>query len=214
MLLLPETLIAENPAEKKLVFAYVRESIGNKKEAIETQIDAIRKAYPEQDYKVQFFQDLFKSGKNIERPQLQAMLSAIDEHPSLIVCTKIDRLARSLSDLLYLTKTFQEKGIEFKAIHQPMIDTSTSYGRMMLQLLGAFSEFEREIILERTRQGLQRAREMGVKFGRPKGKIRGGRFLNKYTVLEKYRKGLSARAISKDLECSITPILKIIRESV
>ena len=80
--------------------------------------------------------------------------------------------------------------------------------------LGAFAEFERNMINSRTSAGREKARAMGVKFGRPAFKIKNGSFIDKKKVIELKSKGLSARAISKFMGCSITPVLKIIKEDI
>ena len=87
------------------------------------------------------------------------------------------------------------------------IDTTNPNGKLLIQILGAFAEFERNIINERTRKGREFARERGRKFGRPELRI------DKNKVLELHNKGLSARAISKAMNCSITPILRILKNN-
>jgi DNA invertase Pin-like site-specific DNA recombinase len=82
-----------------------------------------------------------------------------------------------------------------------------------LQILGAFAEFERNINNQRTKAGKEKAKQKGVKFGRPKGKLKNGKFIDEKIVLELKAKGLSARAIAKVLDCSITPVLRIIKNN-
>ena len=83
-----------------------------------------------------------------------------------MVVWKLDRLSRSLKDLLVLLERIEETGAGFKSITEA-IDTTTAAGRMMMQMLGAFAEFERQMIRERTRAGLQAARKQGRIGGRP-----------------------------------------------
>jgi DNA invertase Pin-like site-specific DNA recombinase len=85
----------------------------------------------------------------------------------VLVVYKVDRLARSLSDLLAILRRIEEAGAEFRSLTEP-IDTTTPAGRLMLQLLGAFAEFERSLIRERSSAGLVAAKERGVKLGRPR----------------------------------------------
>jgi DNA invertase Pin-like site-specific DNA recombinase len=68
------------------------------------------------------------------------------------------------------------------------------------------------LINQRTKAGREKAREKGIRFGRPRGKLKNGKFIDEKIVLELKSKGLSARAIAKVLGCSITPVLRIIKE--
>ena len=92
-------------------------------------------------------------------------------------------------------------------------ETHTPNGRLLLQILGAFAEFERNMINSRTKAGREQALNKGIKFGRPAFKTRNGSFIDKRKVLELKEKGLSARAIAKLLGSSITPVLKILKEN-
>ncbi len=84
----------------------------------------------------------------------------------MLVVYKIDRLARSLSDLLRLLERIATCGASFRSLTEP-IETETPAGRLMLQMLGAFAEFERAVIRERCEAGRREARVRGVRFGRP-----------------------------------------------
>src|SRR3990167_8570631 len=87
-----------------------------------------------------------------------------------ILIYKLDRWARSLQELIMNVKEITDRKKQFIVMTQPF-DTTSSSGMLMMQILGAFAEFEREIIRERTLAGLDRARAQGKKFGRPfKGK--------------------------------------------
>ena len=141
------------------------------------------------------------------------MLKSLDIKPKVVIVAKIDRFARSLSDLLRMLEHLDQKGIGFVSVNDPGIDTTTPNGRLLLQILGAFAEFERNMINSRTKAGREQAMNKGVKFGRPALKIRNGGFLDRRKVIELKERGLSARAIAKLLECSTTPILKILREN-
>lgn len=83
-----------------------------------------------------------------------------------MVVWKLDRLSRSLKDLLHLMERLGEAGAGFRSLTEA-IDTTTPAGRMMMQMVGAFAEFEREMIRERTRAGLDAARAEGRVGGRP-----------------------------------------------
>jgi DNA invertase Pin-like site-specific DNA recombinase len=83
----------------------------------------------------------------------------------VLVVTKLDRLARSLQDLLTISKQLQKKGTQLKVLDQS-IDTTTSEGRLMFNIIGAFAEFENDIRKSRQLDGIQKARDKGIPFGR------------------------------------------------
>jgi DNA invertase Pin-like site-specific DNA recombinase len=103
----------------------------------------------------------------MRRPILEKILFKLNPGDTVIVY-KLDRMARSLKDLLRILERMQLAGAEFKSLTE-VIDTNSPAGRMMLQILGAFAEFEREMIRERTLVGMAAAKERGAKFGRPRG---------------------------------------------
>lgn len=106
------------------------------------------------------------SGGRWERPELQDCLKHLREGDVLVVW-KLDRLSRSLSDLLRILEKVDKAGASFKSLTETL-DTSGPCGRLMMNLLGAFNQFEREIIKERTKLGLERARA--------NGRVGGGRY--------------------------------------
>ena len=198
-----------------LAFAYVRASTIEevRQGSNERQKATIIQYAISKGYELEFFEDKAKSGKNTQRPEFERMLKSLDIKPKVVIVAKIDRFARSLSDLLRMLEHLDQKGIGFVSVNDPGIDTTTPNGRLLLQILGAFAEFERNMINSRTKAGREQAMNKGVKFGRPALKTRNGGFLDRRKVIELKERGLSARAIAKLLECSTTPILKILREN-
>jgi DNA invertase Pin-like site-specific DNA recombinase len=119
---------------------------------------------------VRVFEDAgFSGAKGRDgRPGLDAMLKAVNAKEFDLVATwSVDRLGRSLTDLLSILQHLKAKGVDL-FLHQQGLDTSTTAGRAMFQMLGVFAEFERGIIKERVNAGLARARENGVTLGRPR----------------------------------------------
>ena len=101
------------------------------------------------------------TGSNANRPSLQRLLNDIKEgRVNMVIVYKLDRLSRSLVDFVQLLKFFDEHGVAFASVTQP-IDTSTSTGKLMLHILSSFAEFERELISERTRDKMCAARKRG-----------------------------------------------------
>jgi DNA invertase Pin-like site-specific DNA recombinase len=101
-----------------------------------------------------------------KRPGLDAMMKAVNAKEfDMVASWSADRLGRSLTDLLSILQSLHEKGVGL-FLHQQGLDTSTTAGRAMFQMLGVFAEFERGIIRERVNAGLARAKAKGTKLGR------------------------------------------------
>jgi DNA invertase Pin-like site-specific DNA recombinase len=109
-----------------------------------------------------------------QRPQLEAALDFAREGDTFIV-TKLDRLARSMGDLMDITRRLEAKGVGLRILAMNL-DTSTPTGKLMLNVLGSVAQFERELMLERQREGIARAKAAGKYRGRQattdKAKIR------------------------------------------
>lgn len=99
-----------------------------------------------------------------KRYELETALRTAREGDALVV-TKLDRLARSMQDLLAIAKRLQKKGVELKVIDQA-IDTGTAEGRLMFNIIGSFAEFENDIRKARQMDGIRKALDKGVAFGR------------------------------------------------
>lgn len=105
------------------------------------------------------------SGAQRDRPELAAALSYMRAGDSLVVW-KLDRLARSLPQLIETVAALEDQGIGFRSLTEA-IDTTTAGGKLVFHIFGALAEFERSVIRERTRAGLKAARDRGRKGGRP-----------------------------------------------
>jgi DNA invertase Pin-like site-specific DNA recombinase len=105
------------------------------------------------------------SGARSDRKQLARLMATLAKGDVLVV-TRLDRLARSMRDLLKLLGVIAEKGAGFKSLRDTWADTTTPHGRLMLTVLGGLAEFERELIRSRTSEGRERAKAKGVRMGR------------------------------------------------
>jgi len=106
------------------------------------------------------------SGAQRDRPELKAALEYLRQGDTLVVW-KLDRLARSMRQLIETVEDMQVRGIELRSLTES-IDTATPGGRLVFHIFGALAEFERAVVRERTNAGLQAARDRGKKGGRPK----------------------------------------------
>lgn len=151
------------------VLGYARVSTVD--QSLDLQIEEITKFCNYRNYKiVRLFNDKL-SGKNTNRVEYQEMIDMISgkniHNIKAIIVTKLDRLGRSLSDLIKIVEFLKSKNIDLVVIRDN-IDTTSNNGVLFFHLIGAISEFERKLIVERTSAGIKHARETGVKFGRPK----------------------------------------------
>lgn len=140
-----------------MIFGYARVSTDD--QTLVSQIDALKGAGAER-----IFQEK-KTGKNRNREELQKLLEHLRDNDVIIV-TKYDRLARSLRDLIDIVEAIRERGAGFRSLGED-IDTRTSTGRLIFHVFGSIAEFERERIVERTKEGLEAARRRGRVGGRP-----------------------------------------------
>ena len=107
------------------------------------------------------------SGAKSKRPELDRLMeSVIRKEVDIIMVWSVDRLGRSLQHLTTLLSDIHSKGVDLY-LHQQGIDTTTPSGKMMFQMCGVFAEFERSMVQERVKAGLERARANGKRLGRP-----------------------------------------------
>lgn len=143
-------------------YGYARISTYEGKQEFSRQRDALVNAgVPEENI---FYDEM--SGSVEHRPSLDKMLSTLKADDSVTVL-EFSRLSRSLTQLLDLSKRFNEQGIDLISLHEN-IDTTTPEGRLFYSICGAFSQYERELTVQRINEGLNASRARGTKFGRPK----------------------------------------------
>ncbi len=135
--------------------------VSTKDQDLSLQLDKLQEVGCEKLYQEKI------SGKSKDRPQLIELLAYLRSGDTVVVW-KLDRLGRSLKDLIDLVNTIQEKGAYFQSLNDN-IDTNTAGGKLIFHIFASLSEFEREVIRERTKAGLLSARARGCKGGRPRG---------------------------------------------
>jgi len=158
----------ENKIEIKKIALYVRNSTDEERQNPQTQINPLIKKCEVEGWEYVIFQE-FASGAKESRPELDKMMQRVRQYEfNAIMVWKLDRLGRSLQHLLGLIEEFKNKKVAFISLTEGF-DTSTTQGKLFMQLLGAFAEFERNLIQERINAGLDRRRAEGKLMGRPKG---------------------------------------------
>lgn len=142
---------------KNYVVGYAR--VSTQDQNLERQIDALNAYGIDRLYQEKM------TGTRQHRPELDAMLSRLEEGDTVVV-ESLSRLGRSTKDLLTLIDLLEGKKVKLISLKEN-IDTSTSTGRLLITVLSALSQFERDVIVERTNEGLAAARARGRKGGRP-----------------------------------------------
>jgi DNA invertase Pin-like site-specific DNA recombinase len=141
-----------------MIIGYARVSTDDQN--LDLQHDALKNAGCEKIY------DDVMTGSKMERPGLEDILKTARPGDCVVVW-RLDRLGRSLKNLIELVNTFEQQQISLKSLNES-IDTSTPTGKLVFHVFGALSEFERNLLRERTNAGLMAARARGRKGGRPK----------------------------------------------
>jgi len=174
---------------------------------LDNQIDQLKSYCDRMDY------DIYKvytdkiSGAKESREGFDRMMN--DSRKKLfeaVLCWKLDRLGRSLKHLISIIEEWKKRGIDL-ICYQQNIDTTNASGKLMFQIIGAFAEFERNMISERTKAGLDRAKKQGKKLGRPKI----SNYLKK-KVLRLYEDLGSIKKVSEQVNISYGSVYNIIKK--
>ncbi len=179
---------------------YARTSTSDQKAGLEAQLRDLSNAGCGKIFKEKM------SSVASKRHQLEAVLEWVREGDKLVV-TKLDRLARSVADLVAITEALKRKKVELQILSMNL-DTSTPTGKLMVNLLGAIAEFERELMLERQREGVAKARAEGKYLGRqPTARRKSDQ------VRQLRAEGKSANDIVKTLGISRASVFRILAET-
>ena len=172
------------------VLAYVRVSTIEQNE--ERQLIALERYNPDKIFKEKV------SAKDTNRPELQRLLEFAREGDTIVV-HDFSRLARNTRDLLDITEQLKRKGVTLIS-NKENIDTSTPTGKLMLTMIGAIAEFERQNLLDRQREGIAIAKEKGVYKGRKPIEIEDSKFTEVYNRY--MSRGISKVDMAKELGVS------------
>ena len=141
-----------------MIIGYAR--VSTTEQNLDRQLDNLKEQGCERIYQEKV------TGTKASRPEYQRMLDSLREGDTLVV-DSFSRLSRSTKDLLEVVEALTAKGVNLKSLKE-CLDTTTATGKLMLTMLSALSQFERDIIAERTRDGLKAAKARGRLGGRPK----------------------------------------------
>ena len=143
---------------KNFIFGYAR--VSTEQQNLDRQLDMLQK------YGVDFIYNEKMTGTKRNRPELEKLLERLTEGDTVVV-ESLSRLGRRTKDLIWLMETFNTKGVHLVLLKES-IDTTTSTGKLLFTLMSAIAQFERDVIADRTREGLNSARARGRKGGRPR----------------------------------------------
>lgn len=143
---------------KNYIFGYAR--VSTEAQNLDRQLDALRK------YGVDVIYNEKMTGTKRERPELTKLLDRLTEGDTVVI-ESLSRLGRSTKNLIELTELFKSKGVRLVSLKES-IDTDSSTGKLLFILMSAIAQFERDVIADRTREGLRSARARRRKGGRPK----------------------------------------------
>ena len=188
------------------VAIYTRVSTGGQTTA--NQLRELRAVAKREGHKViaEFTDEGISGAKGRDqRPGLNSLLDGVMRRDfDKVMAWSVDRLGRSLPDLLSFMGELKAKGVDLY-LHQQHLDTATPAGKAMFQMLGVFSEFEREIIRERVNAGLARAKAQGKTLGRPRRDE-----AKRTTAVHKLRKkGMGINKIARQLEIGVSAVQRI-----
>ena len=146
---------------RPMLIGYARTSTVDQNYSLEDQLEKLEAAGCDPEY----IHSEQVSAVETSRPKFEEAVRQLRKGDVLVVC-KLDRLARSVKDLNDITQTIEAKGAGVKILDMNL-DTTTATGRMMMNVIGSVAQFERELMLERQRIGIQKAKEEGKYKGRP-----------------------------------------------
>ena len=143
---------------KNYIFGYAR--VSTEQQNLDRQLDALK------NYGCDVIYNEKITGTKRDRPELEKLLDRMTVGDTVVV-ESLSRLGRSTKDLIELTELFEKNGVHLVSLKE-QIDTSTATGKLLFTLRSAIAQFERDVIADRTREGLVAARARGRKGGRPK----------------------------------------------
>ena len=193
---------------KPVTALYIRTSTSKQDKGAKTQLRVLKEFCKSRGVtKIKVYEDLDQSGTKKNRPALDQMIADIEAGEIQSVITySLSRISRSLQDLLKTMELFGVNGVEFVSVKEQNIDTTSAMGKLFFNLMGILNEFERDLLSERTKDGMATAKANGKTFGRKSEVDR--------TLIGKLSKqGLSLRAIASAAGCSHVTVSRVLKAS-
>ncbi|WP_082231918.1 recombinase family protein [Halobacillus massiliensis] len=184
-----------------MIIGYAR--VSTEDQDLTSQIEAIEKYAADRNERVNVFHEKRSGGKEY-RVELEKAFDSLREGDTFVVY-KLDRLARSTKQLYDIKEKLDKWGVHFASLNDN-IDTTTAAGRAMFGMIAVFSEFERNLIQERTKAGLKSARQQGRKGGRPPLKA-----TQKQQIQKLYEGGERAKDIAQEYGIARSTVYKVIK---
>ena len=180
------------------LFGYAR--VSTSQQSLDIQVKALKEAGVKES---RIFTDI-ATGSNAKRDGLTLLRQKVEEHDVILV-KKLDRLGRDTADMIQLIKEFDTIGVAIRFIDDG-ISTEGSMGKMVVTILSAVAQAERQRILERTNEGRVEAKSKGIKFGRK-------RKIDREKIVSLYISGMGATALAKQAKIGRSTIYKLLKES-
>ena len=183
------------------VFSYSR--VSTNQQTTENQKHEIEKSGYKIDY---FFEDVGVSGKTLarDRGEFSKLINKIRDGETLVV-TKLDRLGRDCIDILQTVEYFSKRKIKLIVLQLGNVDLTSSAGKLLITCLGAVATMEKDLIVERTKVGLERVKSQGIKLGR-RSKTTDS---DKKDIVSKIEQGATISALSREYSISRASVLNI-----
>jgi DNA invertase Pin-like site-specific DNA recombinase len=201
------------PTRTRRVAIYARVSTSG--QSTEVQLDELRGVAQRAGWTIakEFVDQGVSGAKGRDgRPQLDALLRSVARREvDLVAAWSVDRLGRSLVDLIGLLQELHAMNVDLY-LHRQALDTTTPAGRALFGMLGVFAEFEREMIRERVLSGLARARQSGTRSGLPIGRPR----INaeaETRIRELRSQGLGVVKIARSVGCGVSAVQRVLAET-
>jgi DNA invertase Pin-like site-specific DNA recombinase len=176
---------------------YARTSTADQKAGLESQVRDLKQSQCERIFSEEL------SSVATKRPVLDECLSYLRDGDTLVV-TKIDRLARSTADLLNMVQKLQDRNIALRFLSNPELNTDSPNGKLMITVLGAIAQFERELMLERQREGIAKAKAEGKYKGRAPTARR-----QQQQIIDLRAKGMTGEQVAKELGISRRSVYRL-----
>ena len=187
-----------------------KQEITVQKDELYTYIDYLKNRNKDIDYIVYEYIDEGISGSKLDRPQFNRLMGDLKNNAfDVIIITKLDRLSRSLRDLMNTVESIKNHKCDFIVV-KDNIDTSTAQGRLLFHVISSFAEFERDVIAERMKKGRDYAEKHGTKTGKPCHRPKVD--IDVDGIVHKYKSGMSMNKIADSYGVSITVIKSRLKE--